>query len=73
MTKRFDCREYFAMDTETIAKAMGMPFSSTEKLLKKATVNFNIKLRERLGNDATIEDIIPLLYERGDYEPLQSL
>jgi hypothetical protein len=70
---KFTGREYFVMDTEEIAKEMGMPFSTTEKLLKKASINFQIKWKERVGTHATIEDIIPLLRGRGDYEPLQSL
>ena len=70
---RFTGREYFVMDTEAIAKEMNMPFSTTEKLLKRAQTNFLIKLREKLGSHATIEDIIPLLRGRDDYEPLQSL
>lgn len=71
MTKRFDCREYFVADTQTIADAMGLPYKTTASLLRRATIKFENKLRERLGSHATIEDIIPLLYGRGDYEPLQ--
>lgn len=73
MTKRFDCREYFVADTHDIANAMGMTYKATESLLRRATIKFENKLKERLGMCATIDDIIATLPERGDYEPLQSM
>ena len=73
MTKKFTGVEYFVADTREIAEVMGLSDKAAESLIYRATKKFEKKLKERLGIDATIEDIIATLPERGDYEPLQSL
>ena len=74
MAKRINCREYFVADNEEIAKAMGMSIGGVEKLLRRASINFEKKLKERLGDSATLYDILPALSGRGDYnESLSSL
>ncbi len=71
---RFYGREYFVVDTQTIALEMGMSEKATESLLRRATRKFQSKLKERLGESVTLYDILPALSGRGDYnEPLQSL
>lgn len=71
---RFYGREYFEVDTLTIALEMGMSEKATESLLRRATRKFQAKLKEQLGDSVTLYDILPTLSGRGDYnEPLQSL
>ena len=73
MTKRFDCREYFVADSKEIAEVMHMSLKATDSLIYRATKKFEKKLKERLGTEVTIDDIIASLPRRGDYEPLQSM
>ena len=73
MTKRFDCREYYEADVEAIAAEMGLNKKTAEGLIARATAKFEKKLKEKLGESVTLNDILPLLSGRGDYEPLQSL
>ena len=73
MTKRFDCREYFVADSKEIAEVMHMSIKATESLLYRATKKFEKLLKERLGTEVTIHDIIASFPRRGDYEPMQSL
>ena len=73
MTKRFDCREYFVADSQEIAEVTGMSKKQVDNLLHKATKKFEKLLKERLGTEVTIHDIIASFPRRGDYEPMQSL
>lgn len=70
---KFTGREYFVADTHTIALEMGLSDKAAESLLRRAQRKFQKKWKERIGTHATIEDIIPVLYGKGDYEPLQSM
>ena len=57
-----------------IAKELNMNPSTVESIIRSASKKFNKKLKEKLGEDISLYDIIPALSGRGDYnEQMQSL
>ena len=56
-----------------IADEFGISEKGADSLCRRASKKFEKKLKEKLGESVTLNDILPLLTGRGDYEPLQSL
>lgn len=60
------------MTNEEIGKELNMHPKAVDSLYRRASAKFNKKLKERFGESITLDDILPALSGKGDYDEQMS-